>query len=145
LRSGGLPDGGEEVAEGDVTLGAQRDIAHPQQVGVEHHGEVRGVPGPVVAQRVRRLRADNRILIESVPSWRDAIVRFRGWVTAEPEGDGAAVRHREEFQPHPALRPLFDRVFGPWLQDDLKAELQRLAELVESSGGVDHAAYPPAY
>jgi Polyketide cyclase / dehydrase and lipid transport len=129
----------------DHKIGRVLDAGQGDDTIVRFRARLRGLPGPVVAQRVRRLRADNRILIESVPSWQDAIVRFRGWVTATPEGGGTAVRHREEFHPHPALKPLFDRVYGPWLQRDLKAELRRLAELVEGSGGVDQAAHPPAY
>lgn len=82
-------------------------------------------------QRVTRV-GEESVSIVALPSWVDRLARFRGSMTATPEGQEVLVQRRLEFWLAPPLRLTAGPVLRRWLARDVPAELAAVRRALEA-------------
>ena len=115
-------------AEADTKIRRVREAHRDGNDGyVRHGGQLRGLPGPMLtshfhidAGRALAVRADHPIL------------RLEGAVTCSPVEGGTLVEHSERFSFRGPLRWITDPLFRSWHRTQLKDEMTRLKQIVES-------------
>jgi hypothetical protein len=109
------------------------DLSEADTGTIKYRGRLRGIPSPLDTNDVRLTRWSRVDFVGSPGTWVRRLVDFHGWVSCEQTDSGTVVTHGESFSFHRPGRWVMEPWLRTWLQNDIEAEVTRLAAAVDGS------------